>query len=488
MKHPANCSIFSAVALPAARRTAVAVLTTALPLVPGAPAARAEPATWLGGALRLLGGATVGWKRRRTAGMTSPFAKRRVIVAGLVAISVVGAVATQAQTSQIVTLANFTSSTGIEPVGDVALVNNTLYGSTTLGGSGNSGTVFSVPTTGGVPVVLASFNGVNGGPDAEGGVTVVNNTIYGTTQQGGTNGSGVVYSVPLGGGAPTTIANFNVANGSAPVAGLTLISGRLYGTTTGQGQGENPGTNGTVFSAPLTASGGGGVTTLATFGGSNGSVPAGRVMFSGGNLYGTTLTGGANDQGTVFSLPLGGGTPTLLASFNGTNGANPHGSLLQVGNTLYGTTTGGGSNTDGTVFSVPVGGGAVTLLGSFNRSTTGEAPEGGLTLVGSRLYGTTSEGGTNNDGTIFSVSLGGGDLSTVATFNGTNGASSFSTLTLSADGTTLYGATEEGGSANFGTVFAVTVPSDVPEPGTWIGGLGIAGVAALTLRRRLRGC
>lgn len=406
------------------------------------------------------------------------------------ALSIIGGwciPAAQAQTAQIITLATFTqaANTGGEPTGDLALVNNTLYGSTTLGGSGGNGTVFSVPTTGGALTVLASFNGVDGS-FAEGGVAVVNSTIYGTTQQGGTSGNGVVYSVPLGGGAPTTIANFNVANGSAPAAGLTLVNGQLYGTTTGAGQGESGGANGTVFAAPLSAAGGGGVTTLATFNDDNGSVPASRLIFSGGTLYGTTVTGGANGRGTVFSLPLGGGTPTVLASFGGANGANPHGGLLQVGNRLYGATTGGGSNTDGTVFSVPMGGGAITVLGSFDRDTTGEAPEGALTLVGNRLYGIASEGGANGEGTIFSVSLAGGDLTTVATFNGANGSFPQGSLTLGADGATLYGSCQEGGgSDNFGTVFELTL-SSVPEPATWLGGTLLLGGAFLPLRRRLR--
>ena len=71
--------------------------------------------------------------------------------------------------------------------------------------------------------------------------------------------------------------------------------------------------------------------------------------------------GGANGDGTVFSVPLSGGSPTVLASFNGSNGQYPLAGLTLSGNTLYGTTTAGGANNDGTVFSVPVRGGSPTV-------------------------------------------------------------------------------------------------------------------------------
>ncbi len=79
------------------------------------------------------------------------------------------------------------------------------------------------------------------------------------------------------------------------------------------------------------------------------------MTLSGNTLYGTTESGGANDYGTVFSVPLSGGSPTVLASFS--NIAFPEAGLTLSGNTLYGTTNGGGTYGDyGTVFSVPVRG------------------------------------------------------------------------------------------------------------------------------------
>jgi len=90
-----------------------------------------------------------------------------------------------------------------------------------------------------------------------------------------------------------------------------------------------------------------GITSLASFDGTDGRVPLSGVIVSGSTLYGTTSSGGANDDGVVFSLPIGGGTPTVLGSFDGSDGAQPEGSLLLSGNTLYGTTESGGADGDG---------------------------------------------------------------------------------------------------------------------------------------------
>ena len=105
-------------------------------------------------------------------------------------------------------------------------------------------------------------------------------------------------------------------------------------------------------------------------------------------------------------------TLTTLAAFDGSNGAAPYCAPTVVGNTLYGTTTiGGGAYGGGTVFSLPITGGGLTTLVNFNGSNGGQ-PNTGLTALGSTLYGTT-ELGTGNDGTVFSVPITGGAPTTL---------------------------------------------------------------------------
>jgi uncharacterized repeat protein (TIGR03803 family) len=151
-------------------------------------------------------------------------------------------------------------------------------------------------------------------------------------------------------------------------------------------------------------------TVLASFNRANGDEPVDGLILSGSTLYGTAQAGGANDDGVVFSLPLSGGSVTVLASFNGSpnGGDSPLASLILSSGDMYGTTEYGGAGPavgHGVVFSLPVTGGSPTILESFNGSN-GEYPGAGLIMDSSGdLFGTTSDGGTYYDGTVFELQL-----------------------------------------------------------------------------------
>lgn len=405
------------------------------------------------------------------------FSLQSVALSALIVLTLIGTRFAQAQTTDPTILASFSGTNGINPGAGLTLSNDglTFYGSTYRGGpSGNSGTVFSIPVGGGVITTLASFNSTNGGSPV-GDLILNGNTLYGTTMAGGAGGYGTVFSVPTSGGAPTTLGTFrNGITGLFPTGGLTLGGSTLYGTTQ-QGGTRNAGT---VFSVPLA---GGTIKNIVNFGdtnGDNGASPRGGVILLNGKLYGTSYGGGGNS--TVFSVPLAGGTPTTLGSF-GASSSGPTGMLTLIGSTLYGTTSMGGasSSSAGTVFSMPLEGGAITTLASFD-GTNGGGPAGRLTLVGTTLYGTTEYGGPGNEGTLFSIPLGGGAITTLIAFNGTNGSGASSNLTLI--GNTLYGTTSRGGAFDDGTVFSV----NVPEPPAWATVLGGSGLLALGMNRRVR--
>lgn len=153
-------------------------------------------------------------------------------------------------------------------------------------------------------------------------------------------------------------------------------------------------------------------TALYSFGGisSDGQNPvAGLIQGSDGSLYGTTSFGGAKDDGTVFALSPSSGIETVLYSFAGgsTDGANPMGGLIQVSDGLYGTTVYGGANNNGTAFELSQSSGAETVLHSFGGGASdGKQPAAGL-IQGSdgNLYGTTTYGGNNSSGTVFVLTL-----------------------------------------------------------------------------------
>ena len=180
--------------------------------------------------------------------------------------------------------------------------------------------------------------------------------------------------------------------------------------------------------------------------------PSAAGLFQGSNgiLYGTMVTGGSYNLGTIFQITTN-GLLSILVSFNGTNGANPYANVIQASDgNFYGTASAGGQYNLGTIFVWNTNAGLVNLV-SFNR-TNGASPYSGLieTTAGSFL-GTCYSGGDSNNGTIFQASAN-GDLTTVISFSGTNGSYPKTGLNKASDGF-LYGTTVSGGMFNQGTVF-----------------------------------
>src|SRR5262249_50285683 len=138
------------------------------------------------------------------------------------------------------------------------------------------------------------------------------------------------------------------------------------------------------------------LSTLASFNGTNGSSPeAGLIMDSSGNLYGTTNSGGASKDGTVFELAHGNGAISMLASFNGTNGAFTwYGGVVRDGSgNLYGPTAGSsGAALRGTVYQLAQGSGTISTLAPFQDPSNphGVEPFWGVIRDSSgNLYGMT---------------------------------------------------------------------------------------------------
>lgn len=142
-------------------------------------------------------------------------------------------------------------------------------------------------------------------------------------------------------------------------------------------------------------------------------------------------------------------TLATVAALHGSNGAYPSG-VINVGNDYYGTTTGNGTNNHGTIFDYNSATRDLTTLATFNGAN-GAEPAAGLIDVNGSLYGTTKFGGTANDGTIFQYNLASKTLSTLATFHGSNGSEPAASL-IDVGGN-LFGTTTEGGAASDGTVF-----------------------------------
>jgi uncharacterized repeat protein (TIGR03803 family) len=244
--------------------------------------------------------------------------------------------------------------------------------------------------------------------------------LYGTTAAGGTYAGGVVFELTPGTGGTwtaTTLHSFlddAPSDGFFPLSGLTIdASGNLYGTTF---QGGTLGA-GTVFEVMPGADGTWTESVLFNFGTSEipeGNPYAGVILDASGNLYGTIYSGGVHNDGAVFELSPGAGgawTVTFPHSFyaNGKDGYNPQGALVfdSAGN-LYGTTLNGGAYAYGLAFELTpkVGGGWTEKpLHSFNNNgKDGYNPTAGLIFgPNGKLYGTTGVGGTFGGGTVFEI-------------------------------------------------------------------------------------
>ena len=281
-----------------------------------------------------------------------------------------------------------------------------LYGTTYYGGTYNNGTVFEVTATGEAKVLYSFTGGADGAFPMGSLILDKKGNLYGTAGAGGTcsyaGGCGTVFKVTPA-GSETVVYNFTGTDGAYPWAGLVFDEqGNLYGTT-GMG-----GTYryGTVFE--VTREGIGRVLYSFT-GGPDGGYPASvLVLDKNGNLYGTTVNGGAYGWGTVFQIsPLG--TEKVLYSFTGgPDCALPlAGLILDKNGNLYGTTVNGGAYGYGTVFEV-TGKGIEKALYSFAGPPDGSFPAASLLFdKQGNLYGTTVQGGVNSvygyGGTVFKL-------------------------------------------------------------------------------------
>lgn len=252
-----------------------------------------------------------------------------------------------------------TGSDGAQPIGGVVLDSaGNFYGTTSLGGAYQNGTVFEAKRSGRTwsESVIYNFTGGDDGTSPPAGVTLdAHGNLYGTTSMGGINGDGVVYELSPSGSSwkQTVLYSFQgLSDGQNPVGGVILDkAGNLYGTTF---DGGNNG-GGTVYE--LSASNGSWtLTTLYSFTGGYGG-PYNKLAFdSEGNLYGATNGEGAYGYGSVFKLTSsnGGWTITDLYDFpGGSNGSLPYGSVAvdSKGN-VFGTASAGGSQNQGLVFEI----------------------------------------------------------------------------------------------------------------------------------------
>jgi len=309
-------------------------------------------------------------------------------------------------TNTLIVVKSF-ESIASSPVGNLIQASDgKLYGMTTNGGSMGYGIIFSFDPASSNYKKLKDFDGTNGANPVGGLMQASDGKFYGMTSHGG-NGYGIIFSFDPSSSTVTKLRDFDY--GSVPKGSLMQASdGKLYGVTE---QSSNGYGWGAIFSFDLSSST---YTELKAFEPSTGYYPTGSLIQAiDGKLYGmTTYGGGGGGQygyGVIFSFDPLSSTYQKLNDFNLVNGANPVGGLRQAGDgKLYGLTNiGGGTNGEdeygyGTIFSFNPTNCSYTKLMNFD-STSGDYPRVGLIQASDgKLYGTTSRGGSNRVGVIFS--------------------------------------------------------------------------------------
>jgi uncharacterized repeat protein (TIGR03803 family) len=399
--------------------------------------------------------------------------KRTDIVAFALGFGLLLAVSADASNSAIYSFGTTQPVDGAVPKGSLTYVNGLIFGRTTTvtpgctqgreygRAQGGDGVIFHVDPSN-VAATYSIDHIFTGNPDGENprhdAMTLFNGKLFGTTLQGGTGNTGIIFSIVPNESSYAVLTNLAKATGDEPHSCFVVVNTILYGMT--ESGGDNDG--GVIFSFdPSTLN----YQSVYSFEKPTGHEPHGRLTLdpNGTTLYGMTRKGGSSGYGVVFSVDTSGSNYQVLHDFASgpSDGATTdHGYVVQSDNWLYGMTTNGGPSNNGVIFKLTTDGQTFVPLHLFGATRhDGKNPYGSLLLVGSQLYGTTANGGDYGMGTLFVINTDGTGYARLHSFGSTRheGVKPIDNVIL-VNGA-LYGMTTEGGDSDQGTIFKVAVPS-----------------------------
>jgi uncharacterized repeat protein (TIGR03803 family) len=342
---------------------------------------------------------------------------------------------------------SFDGADGTDPIGGLISLKNTLYGTATdYFGQYCCGVVYKI-TTGGAEKTLYTFKGGSDGTEPWARLTDVDGTLYSITFGGGAHSGGTVFRITTDGKEKVLHAFGHGSDGAGPIGPLTNVGGVLYGTTGGGGSAKK----GTVFR--ITTSGAEKV--IYSFKGypKDGEGPQAGLTDVKGSFYGTTCCGGSANDGTVFKVTTT-GSEKVLHVFTGKDGCAPSSTLLNAGGTLYGETSScGGSNRGGTIFKISSSGSGFKVLHTFKGKPDAAGPGyTGLTAFNGALYGVTSGGGSSDNGAVFRITTTGKETVLYSFKGGSSDGRQPQGVLLNVKGV-MFGSTSQGGSSDDGTVY-----------------------------------
>jgi len=329
-----------------------------------------------------------------------------------------------------------------------------LYGNTFSGGANGLGTFYSYNTSTNQFAKLADFSTATGGTPQSGVSQDPNNKLfYGLTISGGTYNWGTVYTFDTSSNQLNAVYSFDGVTGKYPYFNsMTFYNGLFYGTSY---QGGTHGV-GNIFSFnPATNDD----STLVSFNSNQSGSPLYpedvQLTQLNGVLYGISNSGGVTYNGTIYGYNVATGKDSVYFQFNGTNGSEPTSQYLSydpANGLLYGTTQQGGTNNDGIIFSFNPSTGQENIL--FNFTSSAYVPNGSLLYdtASNSFYGLTSLGGANSKGTIFNFNPNTNQFNVLGSFGNALGGSPINLIKGPCGllfGTTTYGGNAGGGGVLF---------------------------------------
>ncbi len=312
---------------------------------------------------------------------------------------------------------------GRRPYGTLTQINAyTFLGIATTGGQNDKGTIFQFSTKDSSIRVLHHFEQSTGISPYCPLLQLKNSKkLIGTTSGGGANGKGVIFEWDCSTNTYTKLLDLAVSNGVVnPFHGLVeAANGKLYGTTTSLGKYGA----GVIYEFDLNSKS---VSVKYDLSDSMGAYNQFAMYLANNNkLYGTTSSGGVNGEGVLFEFdPSNGAYKKLLDFEYATSGSSPEAGVMQASNgKLYGITNSGGANNSGVIYEYDIALSKFKKLADFVDSTTGDGPSGRLIQSSNgNLYGCTSYGGKNDNGSIFEYNITTGKLTGVGSMLYKNGA------------------------------------------------------------------
>ena len=348
---------------------------------------------------------------------------------------------------------------GKQPGSLMKASNGKLYGITSYGGTGygpffNYGTLFEYNPSNNLLIKKYDFNASSNGRVPMGRLVQGDNGhLYGMTYEGGTYGVGVLFEFNISSSVITKKIDFNpTITGGQPKGSLAkLINGEIYGMTYGGGAKGY----GVLFEYNVLTNV---ISPKVNFSGTvNGGEPVGSVLqASNGKLYGVTEKGGHFSQGTLFEFDDSLNIFNSEFSFqNSKEGKEPSGTLIQGSNgKLYGMTEFGGNNNDGVIYEYsPITGGYSKLF-DFQDSLYGAQPISELLEANNgKLYGVTRLGGIFGFGVLFEYNVNTSSFIKLIDFDGASKGKYPKASLLQASNGKIYGTTSYGGSSDDGVLF-----------------------------------